>query len=69
MDGWDGLHGSWTRRLSKSQIKKMQKDMQKATENWENKIKQKEDKKKLQEEIQAEKLLLEFDKNINIPKS
>lgn len=66
MDWGDGLHGSWSRRLSKSQIKKMQKEMKEATENRENKIKQKENNKKILEELEAEKLLLEFDKNQNI---
>ena len=62
MDGWFGNLGWWWQmRMSRSQIKKMKKQMQEATNKRENEIKIKEDKKKLQEEIQAENLLTQFD--------
>lgn len=62
MDWWLGsFSGGHPMHMSKSQIKKMKKQMQEATNKRENEIKIKEDKKKLQEEIQAENLLTQFD--------
>ena len=58
----DWLFGGWHKRyISKSQIKKMKSEMKQATDKRENVIKVKEDKKKLQEEIEAENLLTQFD--------
>lgn len=61
----DWLSGGWHKRyISKSQIKKMKREMKEATDKRENVTKIKEDKKKLQEEIEAEKLLIQFDEEI-----